>query len=47
MFYSEPSSNIDKYEEKTVELIGWGSKTKAGSTSDWLKRISLTVLPMR
>ncbi len=46
-FFRTPSSSIDQYDDKFVDLIGWGSKETLGSISDSLKRISLTVFPTR
>ncbi len=45
--FSEPSNNIDLYEDKAVELIGWGAEDRFGPIRDTLKRISLSVFPMR
>jgi hypothetical protein len=42
-----PSTNTDEYKDKSVELIGWGSKTRIGATSDYLKRITIKVFSMR
>jgi hypothetical protein len=42
-----PSTNTDEYKDKSVELIGWGSKVRSGAASDNLKRITIKVFPMR
>ncbi len=47
LFSSSPNDNIDEYADKFVELIGWGAKETTGKISESLKRISLTVFPMR
>ncbi len=44
---SVPSTNIDEYSEKLVQLIGWGAKVRNGAASDKLKRIAVSVFPMR
>ncbi len=38
-----PSKNIHKYDNDQAELIGWGSSTTTGNTSNRLKRVSLKV----
>ncbi len=44
---SLPSTTIDEYRGKLVELIGWGAKKKAGASSVKLKRIEIKVFSMR
>ena len=39
--------NRNEYDEKTVQLIGWGSKFLHGSLSNLLKRVSITIFPNR
>ena len=39
--------NINEYNEKSVQLIGWGSSSKEGKISHVLKRVPLTVFPTR
>ena len=41
------NSNFNEYEDKSVELIGWGSAKTLGDTSDTLKRLTLSVYPFR
>ena len=40
-------TNVEEYDEKTVELIGWGSQSITTSISAALKRVSLTVFTSR
>ena len=42
-----PSSLNNDYEDKFVELIGWGSKNIFGASSASLQRVALTVFPQR
>ena len=42
-----PSDNIDKYDNYSVELIGWGQTDLHSKTSDKLKRVSLKIYPLR
>jgi hypothetical protein len=44
---SVPSTNIDEYSEKLVQLIGWGAKVRNAAASEKLKRIAISVFPMR
>jgi len=41
------SEDIHKYDDRSVELIGWGSTESRGSSSNTLKRVSITILPNR
>jgi hypothetical protein len=44
---SVPSTNIDEYSGQLVQLIGWGAKVRFGVASDKLKKIAISVFPMR
>ena len=44
---SSESFNINEYDERSAELIGWGSKMTTGPNSDFLKRVTITVFPSR
>ena len=37
----------DEYDNRHFELIGWGSKSTTGQTSKTLKRVSISVFPLR
>ena len=39
--------NQNEYDEKTVQLIGWGSKSIAGLNSKKLNRVAITIFPNR
>ena len=42
-----PSDDIHKYDDRSVELIGWGSTESRGSASHSLKRVSISIFPNR
>ena len=44
---NSPSDDIEKYDDRSVELIGWGSTESRGSSSNTLKRVSITIFPNR
>ncbi len=44
---SVSSTNIDEYSEKLVQLIGWGAKVLNAAASEKLKKIAISVFPMR
>ena len=44
---SEPSGNINRYDNYYVELTGWGTKSKLGKVSQRLKRVSLQIFKQR
>jgi hypothetical protein len=48
-YFSSSNARFDsnKYDEKTVELTGWGAKSKFGPVSSSLKRVQITVFPLR
>jgi hypothetical protein len=39
--------DIDKYDDKGVQLIGWGKSSRASNVSKKLKRVSIQVIPQR
>ena len=41
------TDSFDEYDDRYVELIGWGKKVATGRTSTSLKKVSLTVFPFR
>ena len=41
------SFNINEYNRNTVQLIGWGGSSEFGKNSNVLKRVALTVFPLR
>jgi len=41
------SDDIHKYDDRSVELIGWGSTESRGSSSNSLKRVRISVFPNR
>ena len=41
------STNYKEYDEKTVELLGWGGRAIHGLNPDVLRRASITVFPTR
>ncbi len=45
--FSSPTINEDKYIGQAVELTGWGAKDTTGDVSKKLKRITISVFPMR
>ena len=38
-------TRVEEYDRIYVELIGWGSKNTAGTVSNALKRVSISVFP--
>ena len=40
-------TNVEEYDGKIVDLIGWGSKNTLGSISESLKKVSISVFPTR
>jgi hypothetical protein len=43
---SSPSTDNSKYDNVQVQLLGWGSETALGTSSDRLKRVPLQVYEM-
>ena len=42
----EPSSE-NKYDDRTVHLIGWGSSNKNGKPSETLRRVTIQIFSQR
>ena len=43
----EANTNVEKYDNRKVELTGWGSSDLTGQPSKTLKRVSIEIFSQR